>query len=73
MPNINVRFTEQEHAELVEWAKQGQRSLQREIIWRLFTVEGNQAAKHQPAAGEKRIGKTVVADGKVHEIRTDFK
>ena len=39
MPNINLRLTDQEHAELTEWAFQGRRSIQKEIIWRLFSVE----------------------------------
>ena len=36
MPNINLRLTELEHAELREWAHGSRRSLQREIVFRLF-------------------------------------
>jgi hypothetical protein len=49
MPSINLRLTDQQHAELAEWARVGHRSIQKEIIWRLFTIEGHQAAKHAPA------------------------
>jgi hypothetical protein len=36
MPNINLRLTSEEHEALRKWAYEGQRSLQREIIFRLF-------------------------------------
>lgn len=36
MPNINLRLTEEEHAQLFEWAHGSRRSLQREIVFRLF-------------------------------------
>ncbi len=36
MPNINLRLTEDEHAELREWAQGSRRSIQREIVFRLF-------------------------------------
>lgn len=49
MPTISLRMTDEQHAELAEWAHQGHRSIQREIIWRLFTIEGNQAPKYWPA------------------------
>lgn len=40
MANVTLRLTEQQHAELVKAAHAAQRSLQREIIWRLFTKQG---------------------------------
>ena len=55
MPSINLRLTDQEHAELEAWAKDGHRSLQKEIIWRLFTIEGNQAPKVGPETTEPRV------------------
>ena len=36
MPSINLRLTEAEHDALRKWAFDGRRSLQREIIFRLF-------------------------------------
>lgn len=37
MPTISLRLTEEEHAELKAWAHDGRRSVQKEIIWRLFS------------------------------------
>jgi hypothetical protein len=37
MPNINLRLTEEEHAALREWAHGSRRSIQREVIFRLFS------------------------------------
>ncbi len=39
MPNINLRLTEEEHEALRTWAFDGRRSIQREIIYRLFSSE----------------------------------
>lgn len=36
MPNINLRLTEEEHEELRAWAHGSRRSIQREIVFRLF-------------------------------------
>ena len=40
MPTISLRLTEEEHAALKRWAYEGQRSVQREIIFRLFSDNG---------------------------------
>lgn len=37
MPTISLRLTEEEHAALREWAHGSRRSLQREIVFRLFS------------------------------------
>ena len=37
MPKINLRLTDEQHAELEAWAKDGHRSLQKEIVFRLFS------------------------------------
>lgn len=37
MPSINLRLTEEQHAELKRWACEDSRSVQREIIFRLFS------------------------------------
>jgi hypothetical protein len=39
MPNINLRLTEEEHKALRTWAFEGRRSIQREIIFRLFASD----------------------------------
>jgi hypothetical protein len=39
MPNINVRLTDEQHAELERAARRSLRSIQKEIIWRLFRDE----------------------------------
>lgn len=36
MPSVNLRLTDEQHAELVEAGKRENRSLQREMIYRLF-------------------------------------
>ena len=38
MPNINLRLTEEEHAALREWAHGSRRSIQREVVFRLFSM-----------------------------------
>ena len=43
MPNINLRLTDEEHEALRTWAFEGRRSIQREIIFRLFA---NDLPKH---------------------------
>lgn len=39
MPTISLRLTDEEHAQLTAWARDGKRSVQKEIIWRLFSKE----------------------------------
>jgi hypothetical protein len=39
MPNLTLRLTDEEHSMLFYAAKQNRRSLQREIIYRLFEHE----------------------------------
>lgn len=36
MPSINLRMTQEQHEQLARWAEDGHRSLQKEIIRRLF-------------------------------------
>ena len=36
MPSVNLRLTDEQHAELIVMAKRENRSLQREIVYRLF-------------------------------------
>lgn len=36
MPKVNLRLTDQELEQLQAWAKDGRRSLQKEIVYRLF-------------------------------------
>lgn len=40
MPSVNVRLSEEQHAELVKAGQRENRSLQREIIFRLFSGSG---------------------------------
>lgn len=56
--SVTVRFTDEEHAELVAAARQNRRSLQKEIVFRLFSprLEGV-ALGGGLAAGEQRDGK----------------
>ena len=37
MPTISLRLSEEELEQLRAWAHDGHRSLQKEIVWRLFT------------------------------------
>lgn len=54
MPTISLRLTDDQHAELKAWAFGARRSVQREIVWRLFTIEGGQAAKVGPSVATSR-------------------
>jgi hypothetical protein len=58
MPNINLRLTDEQHAALERWAKDGHRSLQKEIIWRLFV---------DPAF---RRTNTVISDAQPRDVPT---
>ena len=50
MPSVNLRLSDEQHAELIEMAKREDRSLQREIIYRLFgRFNQEPAAVHRPA------------------------
>jgi len=40
MPNVTLRLSDEQHRQLVEAALQSGRSLQKEIIWRLFGKQG---------------------------------
>lgn len=70
MPNINLRLTDEEHEALRVWALEGRRSIQREIIFRLFSersglsegaavgdeaVSGSAPAKSEEAAERKHL------------------
>lgn len=68
MPTVSLRLTEGELAKLREWARSGRRSLQKEIVWRLFSAEAVGAAKVGPTAGVVRVPVRVAADGSVHEM-----
>ena len=37
MPKVNLRLTDEEHALLDRWARDGHRSIQKELIFRLFS------------------------------------
>jgi hypothetical protein len=55
VPSINLRLTEAEHEELRAWAFEGRRSIQREIVFRLFVglAEGaTETGKHRIAASD---------------------
>ena len=57
MPKINLRLTDEQYAELERWANDGERSLQKEVIWRLFTQSHFATAVEQmekQATGEIR-------------------
>lgn len=67
MPTISLRLTDEELEQLRAWAHDGRRSIQKEIVWRLFTIEGAQAPKVWPADG---IEKTLIElkPGEVGEL-----
>ena len=49
MPSVNLRLSDEQHAELIEMAKREDRSLQREIIYRLFGRFNQEPAADRPA------------------------
>ncbi len=57
MPSVNLRLTDEEHAELVEAAKRENRSLQREMIYRMFNQSAGPpkpARPEGPAAADSQ-------------------
>jgi hypothetical protein len=64
MPSVNLRLTDEQHAELVAEAEREQRSLQRQIIHRLFppplqtephpAYDSERAARPDPKPGKRR-------------------
>jgi len=55
MPSINLRLTDAGLKRLRAWASDARRSVQKEIIWRLFDVEAVGAPKVGPATKEERV------------------
>jgi hypothetical protein len=62
VPSVNLRLTDEQHADLLEVARRENRSLQREIIYRLFgrfnqerlTPAGGREAKPDPKPGKRK-------------------
>ena len=50
MPTVSLRLTEEELAQLHAWAHDSRRSVQKEIIWRLFSNGPLNAAAGVPRA-----------------------
>lgn len=81
MPNINLRLTEEEHAALREWAHGSRRSIQREVIFRLFTERSEvdapsrtgAAEPNHGGAGEPTVAKRFNSAHAVPESDTHFK
>ena len=74
MPSINLRLTEEEHAQLKEWAYGAHRSIQREAIFRLFDGRLSEAEQRvQPVSteggDEKRSAEHSVNLGSASESR----
>ena len=75
MPNINLRLTDEEHDALREWAHGSHRSLQREIIFRLFSERTQADAQPRdvrtrsvPPAPDPKL-----VSWRDREVKTDFK
>ena len=68
MPNINLRLTDEQHAQLERWAHDGYRSIQKEIIFRLFTLErgGRPAVTGSAPPRSDSVPRS-------DDVRTDFK
>jgi len=59
MPTISLRLTDEQHEQLRAWAHDGQRSVQKEVIWRVFTQGHWATAVEQAerrATEEARLG-----------------
>lgn len=77
MPNINLRLTEEEHRQLETWARDGRRSLQKEIIFRLFT-DGGVATAAREHLDAQRIKESAARDIRLRNVedphfKPDFK
>lgn len=73
MPNINLRLTDSEHAELREWARGSRRSIQREIVFRLFDGAvtervGSGSAVATPPGVQAARSVTAAVQPKVHDV-----
>jgi len=78
MPSINLRLTEEQHAELERWAHDGHRSLQKEIIFRLFSMHhvstrgGANQTLQADAQPRDTVTRTIVPAADPH-FKPDFK
>lgn len=76
MPSVNLRLSDEQHAELIEMAKREDRSLQREIVYRLFGrfnqepdhEEGSIGTSRNLEAAEARYG-PAAADAESRDVR----
>lgn len=66
MPAISLRLTDEQHAQLVKWAAHSKRSIQQELIWRLF-ISG---ADHPIKVVTHHRGPVTVADAQPRDIPT---
>lgn len=60
MPTISLRLTDEEHAQLRAWAYGNQRSIQRETIFRLFSMH------HIPT--RSGAGEVILADSQPRDV-----
>lgn len=63
MPTISLRLTDEQHAQLTAWAHDGERSVQKELIWRLFTQEHFASAVQQAERRMTDYIRTATGDG----------
>lgn len=70
MPKVNLRLTEEEHAQLEAWAKDGHRSLQKEIIFRLFSDFPSHVATAVSHAERKATEEVRAATGRDDLVAT---
>ena len=72
MPNINLRLTEAELTELREWAYDNRRSIQKEIIFRLFSTRAKTAPEVDIVTGEPHTAMSGLSvQGEAH-FKPDF-
>ena len=63
MPTISLRLTDEEHAALREWAFGARRSIQREIVFRLFEAPAvSVASSSANAASQAKVQFTTRPD-----------
>ena len=73
MPNVTLRLTDEQHRLLSEDAERNSRSLQKEIVHRLFRWPTVSETLSERGGVERRQSEAALPRSDSAEVRTDFK
>ena len=68
MPSVNLRLSDEQHAELVAAGKRSNRSLQREMIYRMFGRSAPAGDRETPIS--RKANESVQADSQARDVQS---